>query len=235
MAWCFPVPAAWTTADQLDYSVFGDGYTGNGDGSFTSTPGNLPGAFVSLQNDKDRFTGYQWSQTEGPDGPCICVESADGNPLPAQIKWAAGGDSMVSDFSEIDKNDNPPAPGGKVSLTKEQAIADGLCTQEELDQGAATLDDCLAVLFGQLEGSNANNFMLAIACAMLEEDSKFGALLAACICAEMESVSVLSQLNLTKEDLAEVFQGVDIDGDGDIGSVDVEGAIVKEGGELGNP
>lgn len=103
MPWCFPVPDSWTTGTQVDYSVFGGGYTGNGDGTFTSTAGNLPAAWVSLQNDKDRLTGYLWSLVEGPDGPCICVDSDE--PLPESIKWAVGGETAVTDFEEIGKED----------------------------------------------------------------------------------------------------------------------------------
>jgi len=107
MPWCFEVPPQWVGSNgPLSYGISGGGYTGNGNGQFTGV-GNLPQAFVSLQNDKDRLPGYQWSLITGANGQaCICVASADGNPLPTVIKWDVqddDDDTMVSEFSEIDK------------------------------------------------------------------------------------------------------------------------------------
>lgn len=108
MPWCFPVPPAWNQATQVNYGVDGGGYSGNGNGTFTSVPGSLPNAFVSLQNDKDRPTGYLWSLVQGPEGPCICVQARDGQALPLTIKWETdNAETAVSEFSEINKDDAP--------------------------------------------------------------------------------------------------------------------------------
>ena len=142
---------------------------------------------------------------------------------PAQVEdtWAVSGTAYTGSDPEIlasiaaDGTLNPAAEtltfnhiaGAVVELPlKEQLVAEGICTEEDIANAEAALA-CFDTLFGQDQGLDE-----ALLCALL--DSKVKDALLYCLTQDLEV-----EVTLTKQDLAEAIQNADIDADGDIAVV----------------